>query len=242
MTLPTFELVSSVSLWKSLPKPRISKETLSMEDVDQAYGYILYRTKLTTSGDGELAIEELHDYARVYLDGTLAGTLDRRLGQNKLTLHGVHAGQQLDILVENSGRVNFTKTIRGERAGITKQVLFAGSPVLIWEIYPLPLTDTNNFHYGNQPCQGPCFYRASFSVSRVADTFLDTRKLTKGFIWVNGKPLGRAWNVGPQNTLYLPAPWLRQGRNEVVVFDLDGKNGLTLEGLDHPILDGPVTK
>lgn len=240
MTLPTIALENSASLWKSLPKPRISKEPLSMEDVDQAYGYILYRTKLTTSGDGELAIEDLHDYARIYLDGTLMGTLDRRLGQKQLALHGMRAGQQLDILVENSGRVNFTKTIRGERAGITKQALFAGSPILNWEIYPLPLTDTKDFHYSNQPCQGPCFYRASFSVSKVADTFLDTRKLTKGFIWINGKPLGRAWNVGPQNTLYLPAPWLKQGTNEIVVFDLEGKSGLTLEGLDRPILDGPV--
>lgn len=240
MTIPAFPLKDAASLWSSLPKPQVSKELLSMEDLDQSYGYILYRTKLEAASDGNLALEDLHDYARIYLDGVLVGSIDRRLGQTYLPLHISHSGVQLDILVENSGRVNYTKTIRGERAGITKQVLFAGAPVLDWEIYSLPMTDTGSLAYNTAACEGPCFYHATFSLTKTADTYLDTRKLSKGIVWINGKPLGRAWNVGPQDTLYLPAPWLKQGTNTVEVFDLDGKSGLTLEGLDHPILDGPV--
>ena len=86
-----------------------------MEDLGQAYGYILYRTRLPAAG-GELVIDGLHDYARVYVDGRLAGALDRRFSQSKLAISG-RAGARLDILVENMGRVNFGPKLRGERKG-----------------------------------------------------------------------------------------------------------------------------
>jgi beta-galactosidase len=81
-----FELNEGVSLWKTLPAPIHSEEPLSMEDVDQAYGYILYRTQIKGPVAGVLALEQLHDYAQVYVDGELAGTLDRRLGESRLPL------------------------------------------------------------------------------------------------------------------------------------------------------------
>jgi beta-galactosidase len=59
---------------------------------------------------------------------------------------------------------------------------------------------------------------------------------------VNRRPLGRIWSVGPQKALYLPGPWLHAGKNEVVVFDLNGEAGRTIQGLDHPVLDGAVKK
>jgi beta-galactosidase len=59
-------------------------------------------------------------------------------------------------------------------------------------------------------------------------------------VWLNGRPLGRVWSIGPQKTLYVPAPWLKAGKNELVVFDLDGKPDQKIEGLDHPILQAPV--
>ena len=58
----------------------------------------------------------------------------------------------------------------------------------------------------------------------------------KGAVWINGHALGRFWNVGPQQTLYVPAPYLKQGRNEVVVFTFGGKT-VRLRGLREPILD-----
>ena len=98
-----------------------------MEELDQAYGYILYRTTLKAgggnvgSGPALLQIDAVHSYARVYVDGALQGTIDRRLGQAQLRIN-VQAGQRLDVLVENSGRINFTTKIRGERAGIVGDV------------------------------------------------------------------------------------------------------------------------
>jgi beta-galactosidase len=208
-----------------------------MEDVDQAYGYILYRTHLKKSAGGQLALDELHDYAQVYLDGKLLGTLDRRLKQNTLTLPAVKRHARLDILVENTGRVNFGKTIPTERAGITKQVTLDGEPLTGWDIFPLPMTTVDKLHYSSKPCEGACFYRGSFNLTSTGDTFLDTGEFTKGELWLNGQALGRIWDIGPQKTLYAPGSWLVNGKNEVIVFDLQGKPGRSVRGLDKPILD-----
>ena len=237
MAVPAVALPESASLWDNVPKPVHSDQILTMEDVNQAYGYILYRTHLKNAAAGQLKLDELHSYAQVYLDGKLVGTLDRRLKQDTLALPAAKNGQ-LDILVENTGRVNFGKTIVGERAGITKQVTLNGTPLTGWEIYPLPMTAVDKLHYSHKPCQGACFYRGSFNLAATADTFLDTSEFSKGELWLNGQPLGRIWNIGPQKALYAPAPWLAKGRNELVVFDLNGKPGHTVRGLEKPVLNG----
>jgi beta-galactosidase len=235
-----FSLTEGVSLWKTLPSPVSSEEPLSMEDLDQAYGYILYRTTISGPANGDLSIATLHDYAQVYVDGKLTGTIDRRLNQHSLTL-SIPAGQaRLDILVENTGRVNFGKTIIGERAGIVGGVTLAAKALTAWENYPLPMLMPEKLPFTDEACSGACFYRTSFDVAKPADTFLDTSGFEKGEVWVNGRPLGRVWNVGPQKALYLPGPWLHAGMNEVVVFDLNGEPGRTMQALDHPVLNGPV--
>jgi beta-galactosidase len=239
MKIPEVKLAESVSLWEVLPKPAHSQQVLSMEDVDQAYGYILYRKQLDGPAEGALYLDELHDYAQVFLNGKFVGSLDRRLAQNSLVLRVPPAGARLDILVENTGRINFNIVLRQERKGITKQVTLAGKPLVGWDIYSLPMTDAAKLPFTRTPCDGPCFYRANFRVDKPADTFLDTSAFTKGMVWLNGQPLGRTWNVGPQKTLYIPGPWLHSGENEVVVFDLDGQPGRTLLGGDEPILGGP---
>ena len=88
----------------------------------------------------------------------------------------------------------------------------------------------------------PAFYRAHFTLTQTGDTFLDIRNLGKGALWINGHPIGRFWNIGPQQTLYVPAPWLQKGDNEIVIFDLiPSASPPRVAGLDHPILDGPVS-
>src|SRR5208283_1062526 len=116
-------------------------------------------------------LDELHDYAQVYLDGKLVGTLDRRVAQNHLRLRVPPSGARLDILVENTGRVNFSVVLRGERKGITKQVSLAGKPLLVWDIYPLPMTEPAKLPFARTSCEGACFYRGTFHVDAAADTF-----------------------------------------------------------------------
>lgn len=236
ITIPPAEMKQSVSLWQTLPPPVHSDQTLTMEDLDQAYGYILYRTTIPAPVSGDLVLDELHDYALIYANGKLIGQLDRRFGQNTLHVELNEPSTRLDILVENTGRVNFTTAIRGERAGITKQVTLAGKQLKGWEIYPLPMSDLETLPFSSAPCKGACFYRGTLHVDHVGDTFLDTRDFTKGFVWVNGHPLGRIWSIGPQKTLYLPGPWLHVGANDVIVFDLKGAPGRNVIGRKTPML------
>ncbi|MDR3751065.1 MAG: beta-galactosidase [Terracidiphilus sp.] len=238
VSVPAIQMEESASLWKTLPQAVHSEQVLTMEDLGQAYGYILYRTTIAGPVKGDLELDELHDFAQIYADGNLLGTLDRRLKQKSLAVDLKGRNTRLDILVENSGRVNFTVVMRGERKGITQQVLLAGKPVTGWEIVSLPMKEPEKLAFHKADCTGACFYRGTLDVERVGDTFLDTSQFSKGFVWVNGHELGRVWNIGPQKTLYLPGVWLRKGSNDVIVFDLDGAPGRTMEGKAAPVLDG----
>jgi beta-galactosidase len=235
--LSSIRFTHSASIWQNLPQPITSPQILSMEDIGQSYGYILYRSTIPHAQNGDLRIDELHSYAQIYLDGNLVGTLDRRLNQSSLPIQTTHDNARLDILVENTGRVNFGPQFPHERAGVTHQVTLADTPLTGWKIYPLPMQNTSSLAYNSAPCTGACFYQASFKVDAPTDTFIDTRSLVKGEVFINGRPLARFWNIGPQATLYLPAPWLKKGENEIVVFDFASERNPTLTFSDRSILD-----
>lgn len=243
-TYPISSRAESASLWQNLPAPVDSDKLLTMEDLDQSYGYILYRTEIANGASGQLSIDGLHDYAQIYIDRKLIGTLDRRLGRSGIALPPILAKATLDILVENSGRVNFTKVIRTERKGIVGSVTIGGQQPQHWQIYSLPMNDLSKLHFTKATCEGPCFYRYSLTAQpssgakpqpagTSADTFLDTNGLSKGVAFLNRKPLGRFWSIGPEFTLYTPGPWLHEGANEIVLFDLQGKENETLKTTDH---------
>jgi beta-galactosidase len=152
---------------------------------------------------------------------------------------------RLDILVENTGRLNSTKNMRNEWKGI-ESALLSGKPLTNWRIYSLPMqTQPEEVEdaapYGDAGGNGPHYAAASFQLERTGDAFLDVSALGKGVFWVNGRCLGRFWNVGPQRTLFVPKPWLNRGANTVVVFDMfAGARGVKLVGRMKPILDGPT--
>ena len=146
-----FKLAESISLWSTLSKPIESSTPLTMEDVGQAYGYILYRAQTLVAGKSiELAMDTPHDYASIYAAGALAGTLDRRLGETKLTIPAAELAHtaavlHLDILVENTGRINYSKQLRRERKGLGQFVSVNGEPINGWLIYPLPMSASGRF-------------------------------------------------------------------------------------------------
>jgi len=212
----------------------------NMETFGQSYGYILYHTTVHSAAAGELVLPELRSYARVYVNLNLIGTLNRQKKQDPISVR-VNANDRLDVLVEGTGRVNFSPELRNERQGINGPVILAGKELLGWQVLPLPMDDLSTLHFGgpiiSRPrAVGPAFYAGHFDLRSVGDTFLDTRGLGKGAVWINGHALGRFWNVGPQQTLYVPAPWLKKGTNEVVVFTLGGRS-LRLRGLRESVLD-----
>ena len=63
------------------------------------------------------------------------------------------------------------------------------------------------------------------AAEEAGDTFLDFTGWGKGCAFVNGTNIGRFWEIGPQRRLYLPAPLLRHGENEIILFETEGKTG-----------------
>jgi beta-galactosidase len=236
IAVPSFNLQERADPFEHLPAPVTADTPKSMEALGQSYGYVLYRTHVSGPVHGVLALADLRDYAVVLIDGTPAGTLDRRLKQDRLTIDVREAGARLDVLVENTGRINFRKALRSERKGIAGASV-DGRALTGWQMYPLPLSDVSSLRFTRSAGRGPAFYRGSFTVAQPADTFLDLRGWTKGTAWVNGHHLGRYWRIGPQQTLYVPGPWLKPGRNDVVLFELGTPGRRSAAGLSSPVLD-----
>lgn len=212
--------------------------TLSMEEVGQGYGFILYRHTLRTDWPATpVYIDGLYDRAVILVNGIERGVLDRKSAAEGLTL-AFTSGDVLGILVENMGRVNYGPQMHNP-AGIAGHVRFGQQLQYDWEIYPLPMAklDGLSFTPVGKPIAGPAFYRGVLSVDTVADTFLSMAGWRKGVVFVNGFNLGRYWGIGPQKTLYVPAPILRSGDNEVIVFDMHGPEHLRLDSLDIPQID-----
>lgn len=243
MRVPAFALSESASLWDNLPAPITLDQPQPMEQFGQAYGYILYRTQVSGAIQASLYLGEVRDYASVYVDRKLVGVVDRRLKQVGLPVTLGAGRHTLDVLVENTGRINYGPHLADGRAGLVDPVLLDGKALHGWQVYPLPMTSPDAIHgWTRQPVAGPAFHRGRFTLTSLADTFLDMSAFGKGFAWVNGHNLGRIWDIGPQRSLYLPAPWLKQGDNTVVVFDLKTPSQAVVRGVMQPIWYRPDVK
>lgn len=240
LALGKVALDQSVSLFSSLDqlsKPVTSTVPLPMEMVDQNYGFILYRTRVSgPRSEVQVVVQELRDRAQVFLDGKYMGTLERWDKEKKVFVDIPKDGATLDLLVENMGRINYGRHLL-DRKGITEGVLLSYQFLFHWEIFPLPLDDLRGLSFApgtNQ--EGPAFYRGEFTVEEPMDTFLALDGWTKGVCFLNGFNLGRYWERGPQRTLYVPAPLLKKGVNELIVFELHGMEAPVVEFRDKPTL------
>jgi beta-galactosidase len=177
----------------------------------------------------------------VFVNGKQVGTLDRRLKQDSLTVTLPKGQVRLEVLVENLGRINFGKYLLQNRKGITEKVVLGGKEVKNWQMFGLPFerADASLFKAktATTASSGPLVKRGTFTLAQTGDTYLDMRAWGKGSVWINGHSLGRYWQVGPQQTLYVPVEWLKKGENEVVVLELLKPEPKTLQSLAKPILN-----
>ncbi|WP_052432477.1 glycoside hydrolase family 35 protein [Streptacidiphilus carbonis] len=231
-----------------LPQPE------PMEALGQSLGLIHYRTRLRGPlRQAELSVDGLADRAQVFLDGVELGVLERDHPDQGLTLAVPAAGAELELLVENQGRINYGPLLT-DRKGISGGVRLDNQYQFGWEIRPLPLSDLTPLDFSRDgPADadgastsastsasaavsvGPTFHRFTVTLDRPADGFLALPGWTKGMLWLNGFALGRYWDRGPQQTLYAPAPLWRTGSNEIIVLELH-RAGDELELTDTPRL------
>jgi beta-galactosidase len=238
IVVPPFKLSEATNLYAILGKPTVSDTLLSMEDLNQGYGYVLYRTMVKKPEKALLKIYGLRDYALVFVNKTRVAILDRRIGQDSIEIAVNSPNSTLDIFVENLGRINYGKRMTENRKGIIGNVMFAGEELHAWSIYSLPFDRVDHEQFAGKVLDGvPVLRKGYFTLTETGDTYLDMRPWGKGCVWINGHNIGRYWYIGAQQTLYVPAPWLRKGKNEVVIFEQLSPRQDSIEGLATPIID-----
>ena len=249
INVPKIQFTEVAPLFENLPSPHASMDIQTMEALNQGWGSILYRTKTpAVPTQSVLTITDAHDFAQVFINGKLIGSIDRRNHEKTMLLPAMKEGDQLDILVEAMGRINFGRAIKDFK-GITEKVelsytMNTGSQVTVnlknWQIYTLSdsyQVQKNMKYVPLKDQKVPGCYRATFNLKKTGDTFLNLETWGKGQVYVNGHAIGRFWKIGPQQTLYMPGCWLKKGENEIIVQDIVGPQETVVEGLSKPIID-----
>lgn len=237
-TLQVQEKAGLFDTLDTLSTPVREAMPLSMEELGQNYGYVLYRSTITRGKEiRSCEIRGGADRAILFADGKQVDIrndyeMDRTTGFELENEQG-----NLDILMENMGRVNYGPEIELQKKGITHGVLVNGTFHMGWDMYPLPLEDISKVDFARDYEEGmPAFYKFTFDAGETGDTFLDVTGFGKGCVFVNGKNIGRFWEAGPQRRLYIPGPLLREGTNEIILFETDGKAVETICLMDTPDL------
>ncbi|XP_018580116.1 beta-galactosidase-1-like protein 2 [Anoplophora glabripennis] len=232
---------------KNAPYVINSPNVVAMELLDinngsgQSVGYIVYRKEnVDLAAETVLMIEgHICDTAVVLVNGVLVSPVLKsvsdidgfgywRLENSTLLLNSNPiSNATIDIVVEEWGRMNggniyqYNKTFKGLWQG---DVYLNEDKISDWKIIPLEFKKewTNNLQGWSDKTSndGTALFYAALEISdEPQDTFLDMRKWTKGLVIVNGFPLGKYLMLGPQQTLYLPGPFLRKGTNDIVIFE-----------------------
>jgi beta-galactosidase len=240
IAIPPVEATECAPVFANLPEAISDATPQTMEKYNQGYGCIFYRTTIPAGAAATLEAADVHDFGFVFLDGKKVGVMDRRTSNFKVNLPAREKPATLDILVEAMGRVNFGTGI-ADRKGIHAPVKLGGAELTGWKIFNLPLDAKMLAHLKFSDVKtnsnAPAFWRATVNVETPGDTFLDMRPWGKGVVWVNGHCLGRYWDIGPTQTMYVPGPWLKRGKNKIVILDLLGPEQPVIAGLEKPILN-----
>uniref|UniRef100_A0A8C3UPT6 Beta-galactosidase n=1 Tax=Catharus ustulatus TaxID=91951 RepID=A0A8C3UPT6_CATUS len=240
--------------------PVRSTYPLTFVELKQYFGYVLYRTTLPKNCVEPTPLSSplngVHDRAYVSVNGVPQGILERDKSL-KINITG-QAGANLDILVENMGRVNFGRYNNDFKVKLSPPYILVG-----WEIYPLDIDGAVNsdfFYLLDHPKRSavkalsyevPAFYTGTLSIpggipDLPQDTYVNFPGWTKGQIWINGFNLGRYWPArGPQLTLYVPRNVLVASvPNNITVLELErspcSTQACEIEFVDEPNINATL--
>ncbi len=220
----TIRMDAVASLDQVYGTSRQSATLLTMGDLDMESGYVLYETEIGSEAGGEvlLQVENVRDYAAVYLNGVYVGSLNAE--KNTIPLNLPTGQSTLQLYVENIGRITYGPEILDNSRGIFGNVLLGGTSIRKWKITPLWIRDADvsklQFVSKEKPATLPCFHRGLFSLDELKDVSLDIKGWGMGEVWVNGHYLGAYWEEEAIQTLRIRAADLKKGQNELILFDL----------------------
>ena len=203
---------------------------MSMERLGQNYGYTLYTTVLTNEDElRKIQLVGANDRAVILLDGEIIANLydhDLQKAHHFETPLPVRKGARLEILVENMGRVNYSFKLEHQRKGIDSGVVINDHQKFGWNMFTCDEATMASLQPTGNTCDhAPTVHTLTFQVDEKADTWLALPGWGKGTVILNGFCLGRFWEIGPQQRLYIPAPLLREGENVLTIVETEGKSG-----------------
>ena len=236
---PLFDNLDALTAYteKSLvPKP--------MEDYGQNYGLILYSTDMEAFNPEpqmDLWVRSARDRVNLYCNGKWHATYMRDRGvrvADGVAVGGEGVGARakikpdgtalhIDALVENLGRVNYGPGMGDERKGLDDCIHYRGAKLFDYTVRGIQLEDLSGLAWqarGEVEAHKPCFFRGSFEAKANVDTYVNFAGFGHGYIFVNGINLGRFDGKGPQMSLYCPGSFLVDGKNSIVVLDIDPQN------------------
>uniref|UniRef100_A0A8C1IMY7 Beta-1,3-glucuronyltransferase 1 (glucuronosyltransferase P) b n=2 Tax=Cyprinus carpio TaxID=7962 RepID=A0A8C1IMY7_CYPCA len=241
-------LFQHLSLWDALPythEPFKSQFPVNMENLPvnngngQAYGYTLYETTIIRGGSLKSG-RNIQDRALVFVNQSYIGIF-----HHKNVELAVPDGKKrtLSLLVENCGRVHYGKDMDNQRKGIVGNILLNHTPLRDFTIYSLDMTtDFIDSLYRapwksvpNKPSFPGFFQGRLFVNGYPSDTFMKLPGWSKGVVFINGQNMGRYWDAGPQQALFLPGPFLNSGMNQVIVFE-EAEGDFKIQFEDSPDL------
>ena len=211
---------------------------LSFEELGTDFGYVYYRTRLPGAIadpiSAPLVFRRVRDRANVFLDGRPFCTCWRGDGsdssEKKVTVS--KKGAELSLLVENLGRVNYAGNLGLDVKGVCQDVCLQQVVLVDWDMWTLPLDnpDTPRLVFGAPDAETdvPAFHLFTFECDAPKDSFLRFPG-RHGLVWLNGRPLGRYWDIGPGDSLYVPASFLKKGQNRLVVFETERLSAASVE-------------
>ncbi|XP_056593218.1 beta-galactosidase-1-like protein 2 isoform X2 [Triplophysa dalaica] len=238
-----------LSLWDALPythKPFKSNLPINMENLPvnngngQAYGYTLYETVIITGGFLKSG-HNIKDRALVFVNQSFIGIFYQR--NLELAVSDDKGKRTLSLLIENCGRVHYGKDMDDQRKGIVGDILLNNVPLRDFTIYSLDMTsDFFDRLYSapwkfppNKPSFPGFFQGRIFVNGYPSDTFIKLPGWSKGVIFINGQNIGRYWDAGPQQALFLPGPFLNSGMNQIIVFE-EAEGDFKIQFEDSPDL------
>jgi beta-galactosidase len=236
--------------------------------ISEPKGFLLYSTRVTqlATDPAVLQILGLKDRGYIFVNQVFQGILSREVSMFSLPIR-VRQEDEIQVLVENQGRIGFSAAIT-ETKGITDVVKLGIQRLYNWKHNKIPLHDPEviqNLTYNSQckdprisDTRRPTFFQGTFVLDShseidgddtLADTFLLLKGWSKGFVWINGFNIGRYWPVvGPQVTLYVPKHFFntKGEQNTIMVFELEdspcfsNSTSCSVEFVKNHIIDAPV--
>ena len=196
-----------------------------MEKLNQGYGYILYKSSVKgPREEQEVRLQYVHDRGYIYKDRELLGIQYRNDKENKVRTSFDKEGNELAVIVENMGRVNYGAHLKDSK-GITYGIGLGNNFIFHWQAYPLPFDNIEKTAFRKEVSKfngEPVILKAEIDIDECHDTFIKLPGFKKGIIILNGKVLSRYWEKGPQKSAYIPGPFLKKGKNEIAIVEFEG--------------------